>query len=343
MMTKKQLTKLNKFKKSSLPILTCALIDSESITAVQPEDLYYTVRHGLSVEGTHVVPIEQFVKIARKYDIEQIRHGVGLHSIDIVTKAGTFTLTGEEPEHFPSIPSAPEKSQALHVSRELLAEYNTYASDDDLRPAMCGVYFGADMVATNGHVLKWHALTDAPESPYIMPSDTITLLTEASYAVSHFSDPDRIGRNLLSLSGQTEQIICETIDEKYPDYKSVIPAPADDGMILKIDSAAIGKAIQAAGIVAGNGNLRLSPSGAGAVTLLSEDVDTGRSFRAENIATAEGARFDIGFNSEYLSQALKNAGSAPRIECSGPNRAGIVNRTTQGGTLIIPVMLNTYV
>ena len=104
-------------------------------------------------------------------------------------------------------------------------------SNDDLRPAMTGVFFemdkkGLQFVATDAHRLVRYKRKDVscPKTDsLIVPKKPLNLLKSALPA-----NEDEItisyNSNHLFVTHGTTQMSCRLIDARFPDYKVVIPA-----------------------------------------------------------------------------------------------------------------------
>jgi DNA polymerase-3 subunit beta len=103
-------------------------------------------------------------------------------------------------------------------------------SNDDLRPAMTGVFFeldkkGLQCVATDAHRLVRYKRTDVkcPKADsFIVPRKPLNLVKTAIP-----SNEDEItisyNSNHLFVKHGTTQMSCRLIDARFPDYKVVIP------------------------------------------------------------------------------------------------------------------------
>ena len=349
--TKKQLTNLNKFR-------TCGRVEDQHVyiaggyfTAFSlggkkfGGSVYYRLAHrSENVSGPAAVPVADFVKIAKKQTIEAIG-STGKQRAKITTSSGEFELGGGDLELIKQAPDILDFT-GLSIEAETLKSLKKYCSTDDLRPAMQGVFIDAEdqkMVATNGHRLKWQEI-DAPGiDSLIIPADIIALLSESSYKLhncAQWTGP-RTGK-MFALVGDTETVFFNEINEKYPNWQSVVPRESDTEQTFTLNIKEALKACQAAQVVANSesGIIRLVPSGE-AVILRAEDIDTSQEYKSKPIGSFEAVEpFEVGYNIEYLEATLKDQKSAETLELkiTGKNRAARFN----GTGLLMPVMLNTY-
>ena len=105
-----------------------------------------------------------------------------------------------------------------------------FASNDDLRPAMTGVYIEKGSFATtDGHRLgvRNAELGITQESvPFIMPKKAMVNLNEFDHAyIKRFvaEGEEDVLSEIYSVSDTHKAIIFRIINEKYPDYRNVLP------------------------------------------------------------------------------------------------------------------------
>ncbi|MCG7860108.1 DNA polymerase III subunit beta, partial [Flavihumibacter sediminis] len=88
--------------------------------------------------------------------------------IEMTSDNGKYKVMGENPDNFPKEPSADDTTSFEMTSSALVTGINKTlfaVSNDDLRPAMTGVYFELDknfvqFVATDAHRLVRYKRTD---------------------------------------------------------------------------------------------------------------------------------------------------------------------------------------
>lgn len=89
-------------------------------------------------------------------------------AVEITSDNGKYKVMGENPDNFPKEPAADEANSFTMTSSALVTAINKTifaVSNDDLRPAMTGVYFELDQdnisfVATDAHRLVRYSRTD---------------------------------------------------------------------------------------------------------------------------------------------------------------------------------------
>ena len=153
--------------------------------------------------------------------------------IEITSDNGKYKVMGENPDNFPKEPVADSATSFTMPSSALVTAINKSlfaVSNDDLRPAMTGVFFeldakGMTCVATDAHRLVRFKRTDVscPKTDtFIVPKKPLNLLKSA---LPDNDDELQISYNsnhLFIKHGGTE-LVCRLIDARFPDYKVVIP------------------------------------------------------------------------------------------------------------------------
>src|SRR3954463_11556368 len=112
------------------------------------------------------------------------------YAVEITSDNGKYKVMGENPDNFPKDPVADETNSFTIPSAALVTAINITlfaVSNDDLRPAMTGVFFemnkeGLQFVATDAHRLVRYKRTDVscPKTDsLIVPKKPLTLLKGA--------------------------------------------------------------------------------------------------------------------------------------------------------------------
>src|SRR5665647_2194020 len=155
------------------------------------------------------------------------------YGVEITSDNGKYKVMGENPDNFPKEPIADMANSFTMPSSALVTAINKClfaVSNDDLRPAMTGVFFelspkGITCVATDAHRLVRFSRLDVscPEShTFIVPKKPLNLLknvlpnTDEELNVSY-------NKNHLFVNHGGTEMVCRLIDARFPDYKVVIP------------------------------------------------------------------------------------------------------------------------
>lgn len=278
-------------------------------------------------------------------------------AVEIKAGDGSYKLSGENGEDFPKIPVV-ENASSVSLPASVLAEAinkTIFAvSNDELRPAMTGVYCQLSpqhftFVATDAHKLVRYRRKDAKSetaTSFIMPKKALTLLKsslpseDVNVSVEYNSTSAFFKFGNISL-------VCRLIDERYPDYDAVIPL--NNPNKLTIERLAFLGSLSRVAIYANKTThqVRLKISG-NELNISSEDIDFSNEAHEKLNCQYEGDEMEIGFNAKFLIEMLRNLNCEEvSLEMSTPNRAGLL--LPQGGDenedvlmLVMPVMLNSY-
>jgi DNA polymerase-3 subunit beta len=142
-------------------------------------------------------------------------------------------------------------------------------------------------------------------------------------------------------------LICRLIDEKYPDYKAVIPT--ENPNKLTIDRAELLMSVKRVSITSNKTTHQIRMKIAGSdLTISAEDIDFENEAQEKLTCAYEGEDMEIGFNSKYFLEMLNSMDAMQvTLEMSQPNRAGVIVPSVQEPgeemlMLIMPMMLNNY-
>lgn len=277
--------------------------------------------------------------------------------IEIKAGDGNYKLSGENGEDFPKIPVV-ENASSVSLPASVLAEAinkTIFAvSNDELRPAMTGVYCQLSpqhftFVATDAHKLVRYRRMDAHSATttsFIMPKKALTLL-KSSLPTEDVDVSVEYNSTSAFFKFGNINLVCRLIDERYPDYDAVIPL--NNPNKLTIDRLAFLGSLSRVAIYANKTThqVRLKIEG-NELNISSEDIDFSNEAHEKLTCQYEGEDMEIGFNARFLIEMLRNLSCEEvSLEMSTPNRAGLL--LPQGGDenedvlmLVMPVMLNSY-
>jgi len=240
--------------RSTLPILNTILFtaDAEANQLIlRTTDLEITMQTIIPVmvenEGQVAIParfindiISELPETTLHFEMEDDLQ-LSLH-----TEFGDYNIAGKDPEEFPALPSMDEQetiSLKNQILLRLIEKTNFAVSKDELKPALTGVLFqfrpsDVRAVSTDGHRLVRCIRTDASSDNYngdvIIPTKFLGIL---SSNVSGDGDTNiQIGENHVKIDFDDTVLYTRIIDERFPDYESVIPSDNDKEMFVNIDT-----------------------------------------------------------------------------------------------------------
>lgn len=275
--------------------------------------------------------------------------------IEITSDNGKYKVMGENPDNFPKEPSADSTTSFTMTSSALVTCINKTlfaVSNDDLRPAMTGVFFELDKkglvaVATDAHRLVKYKRSDVscPKSDnFIVPKKPLNLLKAA---LPDNEDELRISynNNHLFVDHGSTQMVCRLIDARFPDYKVVIPA--DNPYRMVVSRTDFQSALRRVSIFSNKSTNQVALSITGSeLQLTAQDVDFSFEGNERMKCQYEGEDMAIAFNARFLIEMLSATGSDEvKMELSTPTKAGIIKPIEQDEEedllmLVMPLMLN---
>ncbi len=347
--------------KATLPILETILFESEDgklkLTATDLEiSIIEYIDADIEEEGAVAVPARRLLETLRQLPGIPVYFEVDdKYNVQFRTDKGTYKLVGEEADEFPEIPDM-EDGTVLNTSNDLIQgaiQKTIFAvSNDDLRPAMMGVYFEigpeeSRFVATDGHRLVrfiHSGLTGDEKLSFIVPDKALSLVLKAldgeecELAVSKEHARFKSGKTL---------IITRLINEQYPNYESVIPHDNEKTMMISKEQmlATVRRVSVFSSTTTRQIRLELDKD---KLTIRAEDLDMSSEAKETVSCEYDDDGLEIGFNAKYLADVLSNIdGEEVKFEFSSPNRAGIVKPAEESEDeqmlmLVMPVMLNSY-
>ncbi|HZF64165.1 MAG TPA: DNA polymerase III subunit beta [Chitinophagaceae bacterium] len=344
-----------------LPILEDFLFEVEnSKLTVVATDLETVMRIQLDIEakdnGRVCIPAKILIDSLKNIADQPLSFKIEKNfSIEITSDNGKYKVMGENPDNFPKAPAADDTTNFTMTSSALVTAINKTlfaVSNDDLRPAMTGVYFelGKDavqFVATDAHRLVRYKRTDAAaprQDSFIVPRKPLNLLKSAlpdnddEITISYNS-------NHLFVKHGTTEMSCRLIDARFPDYKVVIPA--DNPYKLVVDKSSFQSALRRVSIFSNKSTNQVALNITGSeLQLAAQDVDFSFEGNERMSCQYDGEDITIAFNARFLIEMLNATDSSEvKIELSTPTKAGILRPIDQEGDedllmLVMPLMLS---
>ena len=347
-----------------VPILENFLFEiNDGLLTITASDLQTSMITEIDVEakenGSIAVPARILMDTLKNLPEQPVTFSIDkeTYSVEINSDNGRYKLAGENATDFPKVPEVTD-AYAVDMSTDVLSSAinNTIfaTSNDELRPAMTGVYVklgdtNTTFVSTDGHRLvryrRVDVATDSGMSVIIprkalnllkstLPSENVNVVLEynASNAYFHFNNI---------------KMICRLIDERFPDYENVIPT--ENPIEMTIEKNEILGSLKRISIYANKTThqIRLKITGS-ELTISAEDLDFSNEAKETLACEHEGEDIEIGFNAKFLVEMLTNIHSKSiTLQMSAPNRAGLIIPTEKDDNedilmLVMPVMLNNY-
>jgi len=344
-----------------LPILEDYLFEvDKNKLSVTATDLETVMQIQLDIEakdnGKVCIPAKILMESLKNLPDQPLTFNIDKnYGIEITSDNGKYKVMGENPDNFPKAPMADDTTSFTMKSTALVTAINKTlfaVSNDDLRPAMTGVYFemftdGLQCVATDAHRLVRYKRTDVScpqQDSFIVPKKPLTLLKNAlpdnedDLTVSYNS-------NHLFVVHGTTQMSCRLIDARFPDYKVVIPA--DNPYRLTVNKADFQGALRRVSIFSNKSTNQVALTISGSqLQLAAQDIDFSFEGNERMNCQYTGEDLSIAFNARFLIEMLGAADTAEVVmELSTPTKAGLIKPSEQAEgedvlMLVMPLMLN---
>ncbi|HEU4608956.1 MAG TPA: DNA polymerase III subunit beta [Chitinophagaceae bacterium] len=345
-----------------LPILEDFLfeVDNGRLTAVAT-DLETVMKVQLDVEaketGRVCIPARILMDSLKNLPDQPLTFTIDKNfAVEITSDNGKYKVMGENPDNFPKEPVADDTSSFTLSSSALVRGINKTlfaVSNDDLRPAMTGVFFemdkkGLQFVATDAHRLvkyKRKEVSCPRNDSMIVPKKPLLLLkaalpdNEDELTLSYNS-------NHLFVKHGSTQLSCRLIDARFPDYKVVIPS--DNPYKLTVNKSDFQGALRRVSIFSNKSTNQVVLSISGSeLQLTAQDIDFSFEGNERMKCQYNGEDLQIAFNAKFLVEMLNAADSDEiNIELSTPTKAGIIkpgnlDENEELLMLVMPLMLNS--
>jgi len=341
---------LFELEKGSLTV-TASDLQTSMITEIQVES---------KEKGSIAVPARILLDTLKNLPEQPVTFSIdeSTYSVEIISDNGRYKLSGENATDFPKVPSVSNDFTA-EISTEVLARAvnNTIfaTSNDELRPAMTGVYVNlgdknTTFVATDGHRLVRYRRSDVKSdngNSIIIPRKALNLLKATLPSENTEVNVNFNMSNAFFKFGHIK-MICRLIDERFPDYENVIPSV--NNIKMTIERNDLLGALKRISIYANKTThqVRLKITGS-ELQISAEDLDFSNEANERLSCEHDGEDIEIGFNAKFLIEMLTNLDSDKiRLTMSAPNKAGVILPVDKDASedilmLVMPVMLNQYV
>ena len=345
-----------------LPILEDFLFDvQKNQLSVVATDLETVMKIQLEVEakdsGRVCIPAKILMDSLKNIPEQPLTFNIDKnYAVEITSDNGKYKVMGENPDNFPKDPVADDTNSFTVTSAALVTAINKTlfaVSNDDLRPAMTGVFFemdkkGLQFVATDAHRLVRYKRTDVscPKTDsLIVPKKPLTLL-KGAMPVNEDELTISYNSNHLFVIHGTTQLSCRLIDARFPDYKVVIPT--DNPYKLTVNRTDFQGALRRVGIFSNKSTNQVVLSISGSqLQLTAQDIDFSFEGNERMKCQYNGEDLQIAFNAKFLIEMLGATDTEEvTVELSTSTKAGIIRPGDQDENeelmmLVMPLMLNT--
>ena len=308
-------------------------------------------------DGSVAVPAKMVLEVLKSLPDQPCTFKVNgdNHKIEISYDNGRAEMSGFNGSEFPKLPKI-ENQSTIKISGEIVSNAINRtlfaAGNDELRPAMSGVYceFSNNeiiFVATDAHKLVRYKRNDAKStdsSDFILPKKPLNMLKANLSGKEEITLEYNQSNAVFTFSEM--KLVCRLIDGKYPNYEAVIPK--ENPNVLTIDRLQFLNSIKRVSIFANKTTHQIKLKLVGSeLSLSAEDTDFANASNERLTCNYNGDDLEIGFNSRFIVEMLNNLDSDEvQLAMSEPSRAGILTPITKASEnedvlmLVMPVMLN---
>ena len=310
--------------KSALPILENFLFDLKGNTLeITASDTELTLRTHIEVESTAeegriAVPAKHLMDLLKELPDQPLTINTTSDSSFLCSWAGgESTLPYFPAEDYPEIIGADETvAVTLKFPAQSLVEgiaSTIYATaDDEIRPAMNGIYFDIDLnsttlVASDAHKLICYTTADVQASEkasFILHKKPAAILKAIIGKDVETVEVAFDSKNAVFTFGQTE-VICRLVVGKYPKYRDVIPQ--NNSNVLHIDRVQLLNTVRRVSVCSNkaSNHIKLELQNE-QLTISAQDLGFSIAAHETLACQYDGAPLAIGFKSPYLIEILSN-------------------------------------
>lgn len=326
--------------RSTIPILNSVLFDArDDGLLLRATDLEITmvVQTGASIAEAGSVAIEhrRLMEIANALPETE----VGISSdeeqrVKLVTDFGNYDVGGSSSEEFPGVPEVDNKKEVIlkgETLQRLIGKTVFALSTDELKPALMGALFdfGSERVtavATDGHRLSICSRGDYESTGFagnvIVPRKFLLLLSQ------HLGEQEDVtlwvGDNHLTVSLDGITLFSRIIDERYPDYASVIPEGNDK--IVTANREDLLATVKRVAIFSNRSTRQIALHlSSGGCSITTEDPESASRAEESVDLAYEGDDLVVGYNAGYLSDILSHLDTEKVVmKLKTPISAGLI-------------------
>jgi len=350
--------------KPIIPILNNFLFDiKDGELRISSTDLETTMTTSIKVDAKEnvsiAIPCKTTMDLLKTLSDQPLAFSINLdkNSVEIKYDSGRFKLTAQKGDEFPKNPTVDDAKKFTITGKSLqkaITKTVFATSSDELRLNLTGVFVQlaidhVTFVATDANRLVRYNLTNVKpgvEESFIMPKKALNLL-KAALPADDSEVTVEFNRSNAHFSTSDLSLICRLIDEKYPDYKAVIPTENPNKLTLNRNDFLT--AVKRVSITSNKTTHQIRLKIAGSeLNISAEDIDFENESQEKLNCQYSGEDMEIGFNSKYLAEMIAAVDSNDlNLEMSQPNRAGVLlpAESDEGEDmlmLVMPMMLNSY-
>ncbi len=328
--------------KSTLPILENFLfVLKDGKLQVTASDSDLTLRTVIEVdsveeEGSIAVPARHMIDLLKELPDQPLKIKTSSDSsFECIWASGNSALPYFPADDYPEIKTAGEDALTVEFPAESLVDGiqgTVYATaDDEIRPAMNGIFFDIDtaattLVASDSHKLICYTTND------VKASEKASFILHKKAANVLRSIIGKEDKNVtITFDSSTAQfnfgetcMVCRLVVGKYPKYRDVIPQ--NNSNILKIDRVLLLNTVRRVAVCSNkaSSHIKFTLSN-GQIEISAQDLGFALAAYEKVLCDYAGDDLTIGFKSTFLTEILSNMScNSITIKFADARRAALI-------------------
>ena len=349
--------------KTSLPILENFLFDLKGgILEVTASDSELTLRTQIEVdnteeEGSIAVPARHMIDLLKELPDQPIAIRTTSDSaFECSWSSGNSSLPFFPAADYPAIQTVKEDALKVEFPAQSLVEGiagTVYATaDDEIRPAMNGIFFDIDLesttlVASDSHKLICYTTTDVKateKSSFILHKKPAAVLRAI---LGKDENPVQIAfdsSTVVFTCGNTT-MVCRLVVGKYPKYRDVIPQ--NNANVLRINRTLLLNTVRRVAVCANKASNHIKfDLKEGQLEISAQDLGFAIAAYEKIACDYSGDELTIGFKSTFLTEILSNMGCEELVmKFADSRRAALIVPSEEEAAsekicgIIMPIMI----
>ena len=309
--------------KSPLPILENFLFDLKGTTLeITASDSELTLKTQIEVESTAeegriAVPAKHMMDLLKELPDQPLTISTSSDSSFVCSWAsGESTLPYFPAEDYPEITGTDDSAVTLQFPAQSLVDgisSTIYATaDDEIRPAMNGIFFDIDhssttLVASDSHKLICYTTTDvnaSEKASFILHKKPAAILKAIIGMDAETVDISFDSKNAVFKFGNT-MVICRLVVGKYPKYRDVIPQ--NNSNILRINRTQLLNTVRRVSVCSNKASNHIKfDLKSGSLMISAQDLGFSIAAHETMQCQYDGEDLTIGFKSPFIIEILSN-------------------------------------
>ena len=309
--------------KSPLPILENFLFDLKgNMLEITASDSELTLKTQVEVENTAeegriAVPAKHMMDLLKELPDQPLTISTSSDSSFVCSWAsGESTLPYFPAEDYPEITGTDDTAVSLQFPAQSLVDgisSTIYATaDDEIRPAMNGIYFDIDtasttLVASDSHKLICYTTADVKASEkasFILHKKPAAILKAIIGKDAETVEITFDSKNAVFKFGQT-MVICRLVVGKYPKYRDVIPQ--NNSNVLRINRVQLLNTVRRVSVCSNKASNHIKfDLKSGNIMVSAQDLGFSIAAHETLACQYDGEDLTIGFKSPFIIEILSN-------------------------------------